>query len=104
MFPSAASCAESFRDLPVEPGPRRGEERRGEAVEVEVQHNAAGQAEVRVRDRGPGVPEAYRERIFEAFFTTKAEGRGTGLGLSISRGLAQALCGTLVVEAAREIA
>jgi signal transduction histidine kinase len=35
-------------------------------------------------DRGPGVPEADRERIFEPFFTTKSS---TGLGLSISHSI-----------------
>ena len=48
--------------------------------------------EVRVCDRGPGVPEAYRERIFEAFFRlpghAEREG-GVGLGLSLVRQIAQ---------------
>ncbi len=35
-------------------------------------------------DNGPGVPEHLRSKIFEAFFTTKEEGRGTGLGLPLS--------------------
>ncbi|MGZ3264348.1 MAG: ATP-binding protein [Croceibacterium sp.] len=32
-------------------------------------------------DTGPGVPKALRERIFEAFYSTKRDGEGTGLGL-----------------------
>ncbi len=44
-----------------------------------------GQVTVEVADTGPGVPEAARDRLFEAFFTTKAEGRGTGLGLPVCR-------------------
>ncbi|HSQ94567.1 MAG TPA: HAMP domain-containing sensor histidine kinase [Croceibacterium sp.] len=32
-------------------------------------------------DTGPGVPKALRERIFEAFYSTKGDGKGTGLGL-----------------------
>ncbi len=40
--------------------------------------------EIHLRDNGPGVPEAIRERIFQPFFTTKPAGSGTGLGLSIS--------------------
>ncbi len=46
---------------------------------------------VRVCDRGPGVPEAYRERIFEAFFrlpgATERDG-GVGLGLALVRQIA----------------
>lgn len=40
---------------------------------------------IRVRDDGPGVPPADRERIFTPFYTTKPPGSGTGLGLPISR-------------------
>ncbi|MGD8542632.1 MAG: ATP-binding protein, partial [Desulfobacteraceae bacterium] len=40
------------------------------------------QAVIRVRDQGPGVPEALKDRVFQPFFTTKEE--GTGLGLSIA--------------------
>ncbi len=35
-----------------------------------------------VADNGPGIPEAYRDRLFDPFFTTKDS--GTGLGLSLS--------------------
>lgn len=41
--------------------------------------------EVRLSDTGPGIPVEIQSRLFEAFFTTKAEGQGTGLGLSTSR-------------------
>jgi signal transduction histidine kinase/ligand-binding sensor domain-containing protein len=40
---------------------------------------------VAVSDTGCGIPEALRERIFDAFFTTKAPGEGSGLGLGIAR-------------------
>lgn len=53
-----------------------------------------------VSDDGPGVDEALRERIFEAFFTTKPEGEGTGLGLSISRSIAEAHGGRIEVTEA----
>ena len=48
-----------------------------------------------VADNGPGIRPENRDRIFEAFFTTKPEGAGTGIGLSISRNLAQAQGGSL---------
>ncbi len=38
-----------------------------------------------IEDNGPGIPPEIKERIFEAFFTTKKEGHGTGLGLSMSK-------------------
>ncbi len=44
-------------------------------------------AVVSIADSGHGIPEAIRERIFDAFFTTKEVGRGTGQGLAISRSI-----------------
>ena len=48
-----------------------------------------------VEDSGPGIPDDLRERIFDAFFTTKPVGKGTGLGLSVSRQLIRAVGGEL---------
>ena len=45
--------------------------------------------ELRVRDNGPGVPRDLKERIFEAFFSTKPAGEGKGLGLFIGREIAR---------------
>jgi nitrogen-specific signal transduction histidine kinase len=42
---------------------------------------ARREAVVEVRDSGPGVPEALRERIFYPFFTTRERGSGLGLAL-----------------------
>ncbi len=39
---------------------------------------------VEVGDNGPGIPPEVVERVFQPFFTTKAQGKGTGLGLDIS--------------------
>ncbi|MDO8539934.1 MAG: HAMP domain-containing sensor histidine kinase [Opitutaceae bacterium] len=56
-------------------------------------------AEVRVADRGPGVPSEHRDRIFEKFHRVDdaltAEKTGAGLGLSIARQLARGLGGEL---------
>lgn len=56
--------------------------------------------EIRISDRGPGVPEAYRHQVFEKFFRLPgAEGvRGTGLGLAISKGIVEAHQGKIWVE------
>ncbi len=52
---------------------------------------------VSVRDRGPGVPLAIMERIFDPFFSTKGVGKGLGLGLSISYNIVKDFGGRLVV-------
>ena len=41
---------------------------------------------VSVQDRGTGMDESTRERMFEPFYTTKPPGQGTGLGLPLGRG------------------
>ena len=74
----------------------------GGEIEVRVQRRTGGGAELRVCDRGPGVPEAYRERIFEAFFRlpghAEREG-GVGLGLSLVRQIAERHGGCVRCEA-----
>ena len=58
-----------------------------------------GGIEIRVRDNGPSMPAAVRERVFEPFFTTKMAGEGTGLGLSLSHDIiTKGHGGTLTVE------
>jgi len=51
-----------------------------------------------VRDHGPGIPAAERERIFTPFFTTKSPGEGTGLGLAIAREIASLHRGSLNID------
>ena len=54
---------------------------------------------VRVVDRGPGIPEGERARIFEPFY--RAGGRaanGSGLGLAIAKGFVEANGGEIDVE------
>ncbi|HEX7598059.1 MAG TPA: ATP-binding protein, partial [Polyangia bacterium] len=42
---------------------------------------------LQVSDTGPGIPAADRDKIFDAFFTTKEAGQGSGLGLAVSNGI-----------------
>lgn len=55
-----------------------------------------GKVCVSVRDTGPGFPEGIVDQLFEAFFSTKAE--GTGMGLAIARSIVEAHGGTLSGE------
>lgn len=59
---------------------------KGGTVEVSVAP-VQGDVEVIVRDDGRGIPDAERERVFDAFYTTRAAQGGTGLGLAVVRTL-----------------
>lgn len=61
-------------------------------VEVAVEA-AGGRAVIRVADRGPGVPDAILDRIFEPYFST--HDTGTGLGLPIARRIVEEHHGTI---------
>ncbi|WP_369226931.1 ATP-binding protein [Streptomyces sp. R39] len=60
----------------------------------------ADRVEVRVVDRGPGVPDDAKDRIFEPFqrYGDSPRGNGVGLGLAVARGFAEAMGGTLSAE------
>ena len=66
----------------------------GPPVTVAVR-GGRGRLIVEVADRGPGVPEEDREKIFEPFFTGKTQ--GTGLGLAIARRVIEQHGGTIGV-------
>jgi signal transduction histidine kinase len=73
----------------------------GTQVLLQLGRSPTGAAELRVCDRGPGVPQAMRERIFEAFFRLPGHAEqagGVGLGLNLVKQIAQAHGGTVRCE------
>jgi PAS domain S-box-containing protein len=73
----------------------------GAAVEIEGDATPQGCWRIAVADRGPGIPEAELERVFEAFVQsslTKDGSGGTGLGLAICRKIVQAHGGSIHAE------
>lgn len=75
---AAAGCADKRIDVVVE--------------------DAAPEVLIRVRDYGPGIAGEVMERLFEAFFTTKPEGKGLGLGLALSSEVIAEMDGRLSVR------
>jgi signal transduction histidine kinase len=72
--------------------------RQGGSVHVAIS-KAGGAVRVTVRDEGPGLTAEQQERLFEVFYTTKAN--GTGLGLAVSRELVAGMGGALRYEDGR---
>ena len=73
--------------------------------EIEVEYRDDGDyLEVSVSDRGPGIPEADLERVFDRYYQVsnsrprKRAGKGAGLGLAICRGIVELHGGTIWAE------
>jgi signal transduction histidine kinase len=76
---------------------------RGAGVDVRLAL-ISPRARVEVRDRGPGVPEAFRPRLFQRFAQATRQDalRGVGLGLSIARSIVEAHGGVIGYEPASD--
>ncbi|MFT4974188.1 MAG: signal transduction histidine kinase [Myxococcota bacterium] len=57
-----------------------------------------GGAVIRVRDTGPGVPQAFQSKLFEPFQSTKKQGEGLGLGLPLSQKVVEELGGEMYYD------
>ena len=76
--------------------------RYGGRAEVLLRREAGGRAEVRIEDRGPGIPAALRERVFDPFFRLESsrsrDTGGSGLGLAVVRAIVQRHDGAIALE------
>jgi PAS domain S-box-containing protein len=70
------------------------------SVELTLRKGNKGEMVVEIKDRGPGIPSEYLERIFDPFFSLKE--KGSGLGLSIAANIMQAHAGTIKVHTGEE--
>jgi two-component system sensor histidine kinase KdpD len=71
---------------------------RGSRIEISAKPGTA-EVEVRIADRGPGIPAGEEEKIFEKFHRGAAvDQRGTGLGLAVCRAMVQAHGGRIRAE------
>jgi signal transduction histidine kinase len=59
---------------------------------------SGGKVLIIIRDTGGGIPEELRDKIFDAFFTTKQKVKGVGLGLSVCYGIIKDHGGEIKVE------
>lgn len=67
-------------------------------IDIKAEKRAEETLAVSVADTGTGVSDEIRDKIFEAFYTTKPWESGQGLGLSISRSIIREHGGTLEVR------
>lgn len=67
--------------------------------DIRVSGEQRGEASIlRISDNGPGIPQEYRERIFEVFERLQAGGTATGIGLAVVRRIMESRHGHIRVE------
>jgi len=72
----------------------------GGEVTVSTSRAEDGSLVIAVEDRGRGIPPEIRDKIFDPFFSSRAEGLGIGIGLALVHQIVQAHGGTVEIESA----
>ena len=67
-------------------------------ITIETKKVSEGRVELVVSDTGKGIPTELLPRVFDPFFSTKAEQGNSGLGLSVVYGLVSKIQGTVNVK------
>jgi signal transduction histidine kinase len=85
-----------------EPGPETGAPPKEIVLQLAQKQSPLPYAEIKVLDRGPGVPRGCEEKVFEKFYrahdSLSSGVQGSGLGLTIARQIARAHGGEVVYE------
>ena len=85
-----------------EPGPETGAPPKQISVQLTQKPSPLPYAEIKVSDRGPGVPRGCEEKVFEKFYrahdSLSSGIQGSGLGLTIARQIARAHGGEVIYE------
>jgi two-component system NtrC family sensor kinase len=95
LLVNARQALETMIDAPAEIG--AGPRQRIPRIAVRT-WTEGRQVLMEIADNGPGIPAELKSRIWDPFFTTKAEGEGTGLGLAMVHGIVTGYDGTIEVE------
>ena len=81
----------------------------GTDIIVDAERSSDGMIMMYVEDRGLGIPDSLRERVFDKFFRATRDGdisthqpSGTGMGLAIAKGIVEAHHGRIWIESGRE--
>lgn len=79
----------------------------GARIRMRVQ-GRAGKAILQFEDAGPGIPEAYRERVFDRFYRLDGDRHasgvsGSGLGLAIVKHIVEMHGGTIALSSSRDL-
>lgn len=76
----------------------------GSEIEISARRAQNEMIEIAVKDEGRGIPEEWREKVFDKFFRVEnkiadlPKSKGTGLGLAIARGIVEAHNGKIRIE------
>ncbi len=69
-------------------------------ITIQGEHTSHGVV-LNLRDNGPGLPQRDRDKVFDAFFTTKPT--GTGLGLAIAKRIIEAHKGSIELTQDKDV-